>query len=282
MELVLEQCGQNIHDNCSTLVLPALSIGNVGQLTVDLLVSSLRAQRIGYLDDPSVLPCVGNDAYGPVPQGVLALPLEAYESPPNALTLIQQRSPVIKGLMIEYAKKLANFAATSGKKHIVILSSLDSGRRQKLDPSSLTQIYYLSSTKPDGTDEHCEKLGWKVLQEYNCEQKRWKYLDCLASGNFVEGTTVSYEDELLDEDYYPSLPFAALFSCCKAKGLEVTCIFYYCSEGDNIADAFQLANAACRFLGLDTEKISGKEGSGWFIPHSWKTVYGPPSDMSLY
>lgn len=43
---------------------------------MDLLVSSTRAERIGYLDDPFVLPCVGNDAYGPIPCGELALPLE--------------------------------------------------------------------------------------------------------------------------------------------------------------------------------------------------------------
>lgn len=55
---------------------PALSIGNVGQLAADLLVSSMGTERVGYLDDPYVLPCVGNDAYGPVPQGDLALPLE--------------------------------------------------------------------------------------------------------------------------------------------------------------------------------------------------------------
>lgn len=116
---------------------PALSIGNVGQLAVDLMVSSTGAERIGYLDDPHVLPCVGNDAYGPLPQGELALPLEgifalllivhflllrkkwkcnglwnitcehglcnlfhsgfsAYDSLPNGLTLLQQRSPVVK------------------------------------------------------------------------------------------------------------------------------------------------------------------------------------------
>lgn len=48
----------------------------MGQLAVDLLVSSMKAERIGYLDDPFVLPCVGNDAYGPIPCGDLALPLE--------------------------------------------------------------------------------------------------------------------------------------------------------------------------------------------------------------
>ena len=55
---------------------PALSIGNVGQLAMDLMVASTRAERIGFFDDPFLLPCVGNDAYGPQPQGQLALPLE--------------------------------------------------------------------------------------------------------------------------------------------------------------------------------------------------------------
>lgn len=63
--------------NClMKLMQPALSIGNVGQLAMDLLVASLKAERIGYLDDPYVLPCVGNDAYGLIPNGELALPLE--------------------------------------------------------------------------------------------------------------------------------------------------------------------------------------------------------------
>nr|XP_023883739.1 proteasome assembly chaperone 2-like [Quercus suber] len=78
------------------LLLPALSIGNVGQLAMDLMVSSTRAERIGLFDDPFLLPCVGNDAYGPQPQGQLALPLEAYDSSSKALTLVQQRSPVVK------------------------------------------------------------------------------------------------------------------------------------------------------------------------------------------
>jgi proteasome assembly chaperone 2 len=50
----------------------------VGQLAADLLVSSMGSERVGYLDDPYVLPCVGNDAYGPIPQGDLALPLEGF------------------------------------------------------------------------------------------------------------------------------------------------------------------------------------------------------------
>lgn len=37
--------------------------------------------------------------------------------------------------MVEFAKNLANFAAASGKKHVVLLSSLDFGKWQKIDMS---------------------------------------------------------------------------------------------------------------------------------------------------
>jgi hypothetical protein len=67
-------CG--VSSNFCVCLQPAVSIGNVGQLTADLLVSSMGSEKVGYLDDPYVLPCVGNDAYGPFPQGDLALPIE--------------------------------------------------------------------------------------------------------------------------------------------------------------------------------------------------------------
>lgn len=76
------------------------------------------------------------------------------------------------------------------------------------------RIYYLSTTSTDGTDSECERLGWKRLQEYNPAQRRWKYLDSLAEGNSMQ-EDYSFEDELDDSDYYPSLPFAAFFSFCK-------------------------------------------------------------------
>ncbi|KAB1207207.1 Proteasome assembly chaperone 2 [Morella rubra] len=301
MEFIVEE-GKRLHEECSTLVLPALSIGNVGQLAVDLMVSSTKAERIGYLDNPYVLPCIGNDAYGPIPQGELALPLEAYDSSSNALTLLQQRSPVVKvmtlalflllltiylgaayvfkGRMVEFAKNLADFAAASGKKHVVVLSGLDFGRWRNIDMSSGSQIYYLSSMNADGTDDYCEQLGWKRLQEYDPAQRSWKYLSTFAEGNANQGDNLPLEDDLEEEDYCPSLPFAVLFACFKAKGLKVTCLLCYCSEGDNIPDAFHLAEEASQLLGLSPSNFHGDEK--WVVPFSWKTVYGPPPDTSIF
>jgi proteasome assembly chaperone 2 len=257
MEFVVEE-GKLVNEDCSTLVLPALSIGNVGQLAVDLLVSSTGAERVGYLDDPNLLPCVGNDAYGPLPCGEIALPLEVYESSSIATTLAQQRSPVAKGMMIKFAENIANFAASSGKKHIIVLSSLDFQRLHNLDMSRGPQVYYLSNAESDGRDDHCERLGFGRLHEYDSEGRCWKYLSSVFEKNSVEELALPSEDELEDIDYYPSLPFAALFSAFKARGLKMTCLLCYCSEGDNIPEAFLLAEASSKLMGLTPDKFHGK------------------------
>lgn len=54
---------------------PALSVGNAGQLAVDLLICR-TASKAGYLEEPHVLPCVGNDPFGPSADGDLAVALE--------------------------------------------------------------------------------------------------------------------------------------------------------------------------------------------------------------
>ncbi|KAJ3027013.1 hypothetical protein HDV00_011468, partial [Rhizophlyctis rosea] len=48
----------------STLLIPGPnSVGNVAQLSIDILISTLVFERIGYLDSPYLTPVVGNDAY---------------------------------------------------------------------------------------------------------------------------------------------------------------------------------------------------------------------------
>ena len=80
---------------------------------------------------------------------------------------------------------------------------------------SYLQIHYLSSASDDGTDRSCEELGYKRLEGYDLSQKRWKHLTHLAEGNSVQEDMLDFGDELVDDDYYAGLPFAALFSCCK-------------------------------------------------------------------
>lgn len=41
---------------------PAVSIGNIAQLSVDVLICTYHLSKIGYFHDPNVLPVVGVDA----------------------------------------------------------------------------------------------------------------------------------------------------------------------------------------------------------------------------
>ena len=40
---------------------PSLSVGNVGQLAVDILLATLRPQLVAAIDHPALLPVVGSD-----------------------------------------------------------------------------------------------------------------------------------------------------------------------------------------------------------------------------
>jgi hypothetical protein len=42
---------------------PAVSVGNIGQLSVDLLISSLNCDKLAKLDHPVFVPVVGSDPY---------------------------------------------------------------------------------------------------------------------------------------------------------------------------------------------------------------------------
>ena len=42
---------------------PTVSVGNVGQLAADLVVSTLWMERVGFILHPSLLPCVGNNPF---------------------------------------------------------------------------------------------------------------------------------------------------------------------------------------------------------------------------
>ena len=74
------QCFLSVARSSETFVMvfcvqPALSVGNAGQLAVDLLICR-TAIKAGYLEEPHVLPCVGNDPFGPSADGDLAVALE--------------------------------------------------------------------------------------------------------------------------------------------------------------------------------------------------------------
>lgn len=105
-----------------SLVVPAVSVGNVGQLAVDALLATLpRADRIGYIHSGAVMPAVAAAARDE-PAGAI-LPVEVYACEPLRLVVVQRRSPCVPGRRAEFAEALAGWAATAGLSRALLLDS---------------------------------------------------------------------------------------------------------------------------------------------------------------
>ncbi|XP_077232348.1 uncharacterized protein LOC143868920 [Tasmannia lanceolata] len=97
-----------------TLLMPVCAVGNIGQLTCDLIISTLlsrqECQLVGRIYSPSVMPVVGPNAFAR--DGENALPTtstEVYESVKHKLVIMQQRSSYYKNTKQVYVRELTDW-----------------------------------------------------------------------------------------------------------------------------------------------------------------------------
>lgn len=78
-----------------TLIVPSVSVGNVGQLSVDLLISTLNMRRFGRFHNDCFIPIVGADPYDDNSDDICTS-VDVYVSTEKKLIAIQIRSPLVK------------------------------------------------------------------------------------------------------------------------------------------------------------------------------------------
>ncbi|GAB5579340.1 proteasome assembly chaperone 2 [Prionailurus iriomotensis] len=78
--------------------MPAVSVGNVGQLAIDLIISTLNMCKIGYFYTDCLVPMVGNNPYATAEENSteLSINAEVYSLPSKKLVALQLRSIFIK------------------------------------------------------------------------------------------------------------------------------------------------------------------------------------------
>ncbi|EDM14740.1 tumor necrosis factor superfamily, member 5-induced protein 1 (predicted), isoform CRA_b [Rattus norvegicus] len=92
-------CGESVPDLKNfTLLMPAVSVGNVGQLAIDLIISTLNMCKIGYFYTDCLVPMVGNNPYATEEEdwNELSINAEVYSLPSKKLVVLQLRSIFIK------------------------------------------------------------------------------------------------------------------------------------------------------------------------------------------
>ncbi|KAJ0398496.1 hypothetical protein ATCC90586_003173 [Pythium insidiosum] len=211
-----------------TLLIPSVSYGNLGQLTIDLLINTLlhrgealdaAIQRVGHLFTTTVPPLVGAPAFsaataqGNTDAAALCVNLEVYRIPSRRLTIIQQRTDVTKGLARTFARELAQWASGSGFAEMLVVSGADDMLRH---------------------DHNMLRRPLLTIGTFDAKTVR--------NAAFLQADSVSWAD-VRGCGVAP-----LLHNECDALSLPFLAFILPCAEGDNVPDAVQMSIHTLRFL----------------------------------
>ncbi|XP_068603450.1 proteasome assembly chaperone 2 [Brachionichthys hirsutus] len=241
-----------------TLVMPAVAVGNVGQLAADLIVSTLDMSRVGYMHTDCLAPMAGNNPYtrrkGDAEE--LHTAAEVYTAAGRKLAVLQIRAPIIEIRSKKFIRLLLSWIKTSGFSRTVVLSSSHAHRRDDQQLRGAPLRYLATPSLLGGAADALEGLGWRDMErvtEADAEPRL-----SVPGGGITK--------RLFTESCAEDLPLAVLLR--------------FCSEGDNVPDAFALANHLNDWLRL-LDDPSLKQNT-WTAPSSWSLLFGSGVPPALF
>lgn len=245
--------------------MPAVAVGNVGQLAVDLIVSTLTMSRVGYIHTDCLIPMAGSNPYATCKGDAeeLHTPAEVYTAAELKLAVLQIRAPVIQTKSKNFRKQLISWIKSSGFSRTVVLSSSHAYQRddQQLQGTPLRYLITLSLLKTSA--DALKELGWREMEQVPA---------------FPGLTDTNAEPRL----YIPGAGITkGLYTDSCTEDLPLAVLLLFCSEGDNIPDAFTLVNHLNDWLHL-LDSPNQEPKSKWKIPSSWNLLFGSGIPPALF
>ncbi|XP_068093234.1 proteasome assembly chaperone 2 [Hyperolius riggenbachi] len=247
----------------STLLMPAVSVGNVGQLAIDLIISTLNMTKVGYFYTDCLVPMVGNNPYATNDDNAkeLCTNAEVYTLPSKNLTVLQIRSPLIKKKSRCFRQALLSWIKKSVFAKVVLLSSSHAYQRDDQQLFGTPFRYLVTPALQPFVSDVIKELEWKEME------------------------TVSLYPVVNDEDKKMSVPGGGftkhMFEDCSSQGIKMAVVLKFCSEGDNIPDAFSLLSHLNKWLHL-VELPNENVTSQWKMPVSWRLLFGSGLPPALF
>lgn len=240
-----------------TLILPSVAVGNVGQLSVDLLVSNLNLKKIGQILSPAFVPVVGANAYHEHSNELITA-IDIYARAEKRIVVVQIRSPYVNELT-QFFDELARFVVERKIAKVIILASSYDYEKREIQPRHLKLRYVASSTINSESGELFRELKW--IRH--------------------EPATTSDVTSGAAQLRIPGGGFAkSMFNFLSNADIPCAVLFKYCSEGDNIADAIDLVCYLDQWIQVLGTKSN--DGSSLKYPPSWKHLFGRPAPRDMY
>ncbi|XP_003977258.1 proteasome assembly chaperone 2 [Takifugu rubripes] len=247
-----------------TLVMPAVAVGNVAQLAVDLIVSTLKMSRVGFIHTDCLIPMAGNNPYTTCKEDAeeLHTPAEVYTAAEQKLAVLQIRAPIIQAKSKKFRQLLVSWIKASGFSRTIVLSSSHAYQRDDQQLQSAPVRYLITPSLMKVSGDALKELGWRELEKVAA---------------FPGLTDTSAESRL----YIPGGGITkGLYTDGCAEDLPLAVLLLFCSEGDNIPDALTLVNQLNDWLHLlDNPSTSCNK---WKIPTSWSLLFGSGIPPALF
>ncbi|KAK7114390.1 proteasome assembly chaperone 2-like [Littorina saxatilis] len=262
-----------------TLLVPMVSVGNVGQLTADLIISTLWMDRIGFILHDAITPAIGNNpfAHAATTACKVTTCCEVYESAATQVMAIQQRAPLVKGRVKSYVKFLSEWIKEKNFHKVVIVGSTFSHERLDYQmEGSPFRIVMTDKLRERSQDVLLNKLGWHEME---------------SRPTVIDGDGGEQNASLTASLFIPGSGIAKpLLEAI--QDMPVLLFLMFCSEGDNAQDAIDIAqqlNGWMNLIGKKEESCGSLDSKDvaqgivdWKIPTSWKHFYGAKFDQTLF
>ncbi len=212
------------------LVFPLLSVGNVPQIAVDLLVNSFALARVGVVADASVAPMASSSLYLHSVGG-LSFACELFQFGEDVV-LLQLRSRLLPGQMGLFCARLAALASARGME-LCVLGSADSGWLVRPDEERL-------AVKAAASAPHAAA----VLRDMGLRPLQWDQPQQEATHSMRQA--VFGRNTLAD----------LLLKHAAAANIPTTELVLFCAEGENVPGFFCLFCLSFLFVSLVVYKFS--------------------------
>lgn len=259
------------------LIVPSVSVANVPQLAIDLLICTLDLQLVCRLPEDYVYPFAGprdlpatGSTKNPKDSGITTA-LEVFTSKTHGISVIQVRSPTLPGCRNRFIlNTLLPFIKASNFSEVIIAGSTNSALSEIIPPPKY-KLFYENHTNGDLNEQEQE-----AVKKYDSLSTRLSNLS-IASDKFPTSEAPNNPDKLPES----GIVLEALTAIAKA-GLKVVAAVIYVFEGDNLLDAKDLADELAALVELDVKAAKDdKQKLQWIEPISWSYVYGKEIPIGL-